>query len=106
MDYKELIELLCRTVEHGNEEPREYCTNMCGGCEMCDQAADAIKTLLAERDAAVTLMHGECYACKNKETKFSDEPCSLCKWGAMRCMVPVAKLQDSWEWRGPQREDK
>lgn len=96
MDYKELIEEL-RMVASWD--------GICYDCNQCVKAAAALETMLAERDAAVTLTHGKCYACKNKETKYSDEPCSLCKWGAMRCMVPVAKLQDSWEWRGPQKEE-
>ena len=88
MDYKELIEKL---------------RNKCGcNCE-CLQAATAIETLLAERDAAVNLLHGACYACINKETHYYKEPCSLCKWGGMRHTVPIAKLQDSWKWRGPKK---
>lgn len=89
MDYEKLIERL-------NAYSAEY---QCHG-GIVAEAADAIKSLLAELGAATSLMHGECYACKSKETKYSDEPCSLCKWGCMRCMVPVAKLNDSWEWRG------
>lgn len=52
MDYNYIIEWLHYVVEYGNEDPQEYCTNRCGGCEVCNQAADTIETLLAERDAA------------------------------------------------------
>lgn len=111
MDYKELIELLCHTVEHGNEEPREYCTNRCGGCEMCDQAADAIKTLLAERDAAVEDLRGMCWCCaygKKYENGLSWSRATTCQH--MRELGVVARSGGKckcshWEWRGPQKKE-
>lgn len=51
--YEELLEQLRNIVNHGDEQPAEYCTNRCGGCDACDKSIDAIETLLAERDAAV-----------------------------------------------------
>lgn len=97
MDYKELIEWLRRTVERGDEEPREYCTNRCGGCEMCDQAADAIEALLAERDAMKSdlLALRTCSTCANaEENSGRGKPCAF---------GPVCTGQ-YWEWRGTQKE--
>lgn len=95
MDYKELIGWLRRTVEYGDEEPREYCTNRCGRCEHCDQAATAIETLLAERDAAV---------------KYIPRSCQTCKWWDIEngCVAPdnmgeCLDLRELWQWRGPQK---
>lgn len=108
MDYKYLIKLLRRTVEHGDEEPREYCTNRCGGCELCDQAADAIETLLKERDAAVEDLRGSCWCCSNGKPWEKAGPLSkmiCCKhmkeWGAVAISGKACKCQ-YWQWRGPQ----
>lgn len=82
MDYRYLIDQLRRVVEHGDEDPREYCTNMCGGCEMCDQAADAIETLQTERDAAINLLRKTnwCAGCVhlNSLRGCSDGSASVC----------------------------
>jgi len=43
--YEELIERLRHIVDHGDDDPCEYVTNMCGGCDACDQAADAIERI-------------------------------------------------------------
>lgn len=98
MDCKELIEWLRLTVEHGDENPNEYCTNRCGGCEVCDQAVEAIETLLAERDAAVEAL--------------SDRPhYSTCKYGEKCDYVsvitgfPDCYSCNEWEWRGPKKGD-
>lgn len=97
MDYKELIELLRRTVEHGNEEPWEYCTNRCGGCEMCDQAADALETLLAERDAAIDDIQRNCINCAYTESNNSNHtPCEF---------IEFCSFAEHWKWRGPQKQD-
>lgn len=91
MDYNWIIKWLRRVVEHGDEDPQEYCTNRCGGCEVCDQAADAIETLLAERDAAVEdlVMAGDCKTCGNVTTWCMENP-DCCK---------------GYKWRGPQKGD-
>lgn len=65
MDYNFIIDWLRRVVERGDEDPQEYCTNRCGGCEVCDQAADAIEALLAERDAAIADIDRRCETCKH-----------------------------------------
>ena len=99
MDYKELIGELRALSKH---VPEQMCDD--GGKDPLEKAVTAIETLLAERDAAVNLLHGACYACKNKGTHYSEAPCSLCKWGGMVYITPIAKLQDSWQWRGPKKE--
>lgn len=110
MDYKDLIKLLRRTVEHGDEEPREYCTNRCGGCELCDQAADAIETLLAERDAAVKELRGICWCCVNGRPMGMIgrlRSCTTCDYMAERGMLGVVGREKDcphWQWRGPQKE--
>ena len=98
MVYKELIEWLRRVVEHGDETPQEYCTNRCGGCEVCDQAADAIEALLGERDAAVEELRGYCRACVYARTNKADYPCSECKH-----LICGTQEIDGWQWRGPQK---
>lgn len=98
MDCKDLIKLFRHTVEHGNEEPQEYCTNRCGGCKLCDQAADAIEALLAERDAAVNELKYRvgCKSCAYFCVSIFEEPCYSCR---------KEKKFDKWKWRGPQKHD-
>ena len=111
MDYKELIEWLRRVVEHGDANPQGYCTNRCGGCEVCDQAADAMEILLAERDAAVEDLRGRCWCCVHGEPWEPAGPLSklmgcehLSELGVLargggKCKCP------HWKWRGPQKGD-
>lgn len=111
MDCKYLIKLLRCTVEHGDEEPREYCTNRCGGCEMCDQAADAIETLLLERDAAVEELRGICWCCANGRPMRTNagiySKITTCEHLAERGILGCAGREEKcqyWQWRGPQQE--
>lgn len=104
MDYKGMIEQIRSFADRWKHGEQLLLNGELRLQDALRDAATSLEALLAERDAAVTLMHGECFACKNKSIHYSDEPCSLCKWGAMRSMVPVVTLQDSWEWRGPQKE--
>lgn len=85
MDYKELIRRL------------DNCGEFDG--DLLDAAAEAIETLLAERDAAVDdLRHGPHH--------------STCKYGKHCDYIsavtgfPDCCACDGWEWRGPQKEDK
>lgn len=97
MDYKYLIKLLRHTVEHGDEEPREYCTNRCGKCELCDQAADTIETLLEERDAAIKFLKSSkirCDSCAYNYHSIHDYPCKHCK--------ETGGMSDYWKWCCPQ----
>lgn len=80
MDYKELIKKL-----------REK-----DGCRgECLQAATAIETLLAERDAAVKELHGRCSKCKHFSSGLLEFPCTDCRF--------ERGTSDHWEWRGPQK---
>lgn len=80
MDYKELIKAL-----RGKNalDAIAYSTN----------AADAIETLLAERDAALEDMKGICSFCAHKKTcQFGNHLRDICVNGS------------NWQWRGPQKE--
>lgn len=65
-----------------------------------DECAEAIETLLAERNAAVNdlALCKSCATCKFKEKVSLNHPCSSC--GIIRPSMGPAK----WEWRGPQKE--
>lgn len=89
--YEELLEQLRNIVNHGDEQPAEYCTNRCGGCDACDKSIDAIETLLAERDAAVEDLNAFPHY-------------STCKHGK-ECFPKNCSGCDKWQWRGPQKHD-
>lgn len=59
--------------------------------DICRKAADALETLLAERDAAVEdlVMAGDCKTCGNVTTWCMENP-DCCK---------------GYKWRGPQKGD-
>lgn len=75
MDYKELIRRL------------DDCGEFDGG--LLDDAAEAMETLLAERDA---LINRGCMTCKNKGDR------CIC-----RSCFRSSGTEDCWEWRGPQK---
>lgn len=81
MDCKELIEQL-------RDE------NNCNVLDYIEDAATAIETLLAERDAAVEDLKGRCGVCKHRRVCLVDEQhrngCAVSNRG-------------HWEWRGPQK---
>lgn len=90
MDYKELIEQLKRATSFHGKWLREC---------MLD-AADAIQTLLAERDAAVEDLKfssgKRCRSCIYNDISIHGFPCnSCCETGGM---------SEYWEWCGPQKE--
>lgn len=85
MEYKELIDVL------RNQELRVV-------LEYIDDAATAIETLLAERNAAIKSLHGRCGECKHHESGTSRFPCDACS-------IRGTGLIDRWQWRGPQKED-
>lgn len=85
MDYNEIIEAMRST---------DVKVVLCRSLD----AADAIETLLAERDAAVEdLRMGGCKSCKHKGISYCDAPCKFCK--------EIGGMSDYWEWRGPQKGD-
>lgn len=58
-------------------------------------AADAIETLLAERDAVMKDLHGDCDKCRY--FGLSAHPCCHCYING--------GMFDYWQWRGPQKHD-
>lgn len=87
MDYKELIKAMRST------DVKTVFTHSL-------DAADAIETLLAERDAAVEdLKRGEsrCFTCSFDNMSIHDFPCNSCK--------EAGRMGDYWKWRGPQKGD-
>lgn len=87
MDYKELIEQLnSASILHGTWLR-----------ERMLEAADAIETLLGERDAAIKSLHGVCGECKYHGSGFHRFPCDACS-------IRGTGLIDRWQWRGPQKE--
>lgn len=98
--YEELLEQLRNIVNHGDEQPAEYCTNRCGGCDACDKSIDAIETLLTERDAAIEFLESSknrCASCAYNYHSIHDYPCKHCK--------ETGGMSDYWEWLGPQKHD-
>lgn len=77
MDYRDLID----TLRHG--DPLDIVVQ-------AYEMADAIETLLKERDAAVEEIRGQCDKCKYSDFGAFDFPC-------FRCSYTV----DYWRWRGP-----
>lgn len=97
MDYKEIIEAM------RSADPKEvFCRSI--------DAADAIETILLERDAAVEELRGNCWCCANGKPWEKAGPLSkmtfcehLKEWGAVATCGKACKCQH-WQWRGPQKE--
>lgn len=93
MDYKNLIkdsrELGDTLAEHFKGAVGEELQ------KLCFDSADAIETLLAERDAAIEESRGDCKKCRFTNFGEFDYPC-------FRCSQTGGKV-DYWEWRGPQK---
>lgn len=99
MDYKELIDEL-RMVSSWK------CSD-CYDCNQCVKAATAIETLLAECDAAITMLHGECHACKHNAGWHNIGKCATCKHeNAATFMLEGSAVhtEDNWEWCGHKSE--
>ena len=101
MDYKELITeiraYIVKTYQVGFQP------------EICSRAADAIETLLAERDVAVEELRGICWCCANGKPWEKAGPLSnltacehLAECGVLECGWRSSKCQH-WQWRGPQK---
>lgn len=92
MDYKNLIKKLeyqAETIRNNN------CTTM--SAEESEAAANAIKTLLTERDAAIEDMQRDCINCANAESNNSNHtPCEFTEF---------CRFAEHWQWRGPQKHD-
>lgn len=83
MDYEKLIKRLRKYADFGAK------------LVVCEDAATAIETLLAERDAAVKELHGRCSKCKHFSSGLLEFPCTDCRF--------ERGTSDHWEWRGPQK---
>lgn len=59
---------------------------------------EQLKQVTAERDKAISQLHGYCLACKNFSQNRFDGPCSECKheYYAYRGL----EVKDNWEWNG------
>lgn len=83
MDYKELISIL------RNGQPHVI-------LEYSDDAAAAIETLMAERDAAVNDINAILKA-------VTDEHCNFCVWKG-NCPEEFFSCENNARWRGLQKE--
>lgn len=84
MDYEKLIKRLRKYADFGAK------------LVVCEDAATAIETLLAERDAAVKIIsRGEkrCRACIYNDHGIHDFPCCHCR--------ETGGMTDYWGWCGP-----
>lgn len=86
-DYKELIDELRFLSGH---VPEQMCDDK--GKDALEKAADAIETLLAERDAAVHDI--------NEMLREPELDCEYCKWGG-DCPEEFYSCYNNAEWRGP-----
>lgn len=83
MDYKEMISAL-EGYFNGKDLKRGDALRI----------ADAMKTLLAERDAAIEQIRGECRLCSNVRKCYSDD----------EMMRDCARNnRRNWQWSGPQK---
>lgn len=93
MDYKELVDELRFLSLHVPEGMCDY-----DGKDPLEKAADAIETILAERDAAVEDIHRDCITCAHSESNNKDH--ITCKF------MEACRFAEHWEWRGPKKGDK
>lgn len=70
-----------------------------------DAAIDGLKQLQAEndrlkadRDIAVSQLHGYCHVCKNYTANHNEGPCAGCKHEYFK--YQNADARDNWEWNG------
>ena len=92
MDYKEPIEQL-KNIRFLYADDGLKCASI------CKDAATAIETLLAERDAAIEFLKStknRCGSCAYNYHSVYDYPCKHCK--------ETGGMSDYWKWRGPQKE--
>lgn len=90
MDYEWLIANIKKVSCGLREDGAPKCA------AICENAADAIETLLVERDAAVEDLRRQCGKCKYSGVLYRDFPCCRC--------VVTGGTSDYWQWRGPQKD--
>lgn len=89
MDFTENMDAIVE-AEHGGSRIR-YISHLVG---VIDQLENALEGVMAERDALMQGVSGNCDFCKHQSLGSHEEPCLTC-------------LKDSvqWEWRGmPEKE--
>lgn len=99
MNYKERANYYCQMADR-RERGEQLLLN--GDLRIQDtlrEAASTIESLLAERDAAVEKMVGDCDECVNADTPAQEYPCYFCRFSV------YGKNGDNyyWKWRGPQK---
>lgn len=100
MNYKELIERLRKQ----NQSFAAY--NIQELPSVLEDASTAIETLLAERDAAVEMLRGQCYACKHNAGWHNIGKCGTCMHETARLPKKEERQADNWEWSGPAPDRK
>lgn len=91
MDYKELIENLKKVTAGLQEDDAPKCA------AVCEEAANTIETLLAEREAAMEDLRGRCDICKHRRV------CLFDKQHRIGC---ANSKRGHWQWRGPTPHDR
>lgn len=119
MDYnKELIEKMKDCAEM-IKQGRTFGRAAIEAEDIILDGVDAIKTLLAEREAAVEDLHrmhtlcmdigGCCPECGNQIDELMDAACSFCKGPGVSCWKDCPKDSRrcaAFEWRGPTPPDR
>lgn len=98
-DYKELISNL-RWYAEEYKSGRTLGRAIIETEDVMLDAAKAIETLLAERDAAVEYLRGECDYCVYADMDENENPCAKC---SALYHVPHSKnrdCRDHWQWHG------
>jgi len=65
-----------------------------------EEAARVIEKLVEEWDAAVSMLRGECYACKHNQGWHNVGKCMYCVHETAYPILPVEQREDNWEWKG------
>ena len=120
MDYKQLIESLnnIETIAFGYSVNGKVCGMDCSDFEqIIVDAVEAITDLLAhtktaearaekaerEKNYAIELLRGVCYACRNYSAHCHKGKCNNCKWDRTYDYEPNGN-EDNWEWCGLKEE--
>lgn len=91
MDFKELIDRL-RGFIYWSEEHYHYIHPV-----IFDEAATAIETLLAEREALMEQIRGKCDLCENRRK---------CLFDANERQVCAVNRRSKWKWCGLMQPDQ
>lgn len=97
MDYKELIEKLRKH----HQSMDAY--NDLELAHTLEEAVAAIETMLAEREAAVEKMRGNCDECVNANTPAQEYPCYFCHFSMYG---KNGDTKNYWKWRSTTPPDR